>query len=152
MNIVDENMKNIDVRKVEVGVRFKVFREIIDRTPEQLAAELEIPKSEIDSVEEGLLFPDIAYLHYLYENYGLNINWMIGKVGSMFAKNDPQKLGKIYAAKALVKIGESRFKQYRELMELMEIPAVEQSIMATLLEIKTLLKKQGREKNKKFKD
>lgn len=140
-------MKNNDGRKVEVGMRFKVFREIIDRTQEQLAAELEILKSEIDAIEEGRIFPDITYLHYLHENYGLNINWILGKVGTMFAKKGPDKPGGSDAAKTSTQTGDSHCKQYQELFELMEIPAVEQSIMAALLEIKTLLKKHSRENN-----
>lgn len=149
MNIIDNIIKNNDDCKVEVGMRFKVFREIIDRTREQLAAELDILESEIAAIEAGRIFPDITYLHYLYENYDLNINWILGKVGTMFTGKDPGKPGGIDAANTSTQPGDAHSKQYQELFELMEIPAVERSIMAALLEIKTLLKKQSREDNNK---
>lgn len=147
MKYFDDKMKYFNFNKVEVGARFKVFREIIDKTPSQLAEELDTHESEIKNIEDGHTFPEIIYLHYLYKEYGLNINWLLGNIGDMFIKNDPRQLGTVYATKPLGKSGDSRLDLYVELLELMEIPAIRNAIMATLLEIKTLLKIQGREKN-----
>ena len=149
MKPIDESMHNIDFQKIEVGVRFRLFREIIDRSAAQLAEEFGVRQSEITDIEEGYSFPEIIYLHYLYEEYGLNINWLLGKIGTMFNEKDPKNLGEIYKTKPPVQYGESRFDKYVELLELMEIPAIKESITAALLEIKTLLKKQSRERNKK---
>ena len=139
-------MNKIDIDKVEIGARFKVFREIIDRTPEQLAADLEAPVSEIMAIEDGRIFPKIVYLYYFYGHYGLNINWLIGNVGTMFVKKDPRKLTERFASKPTSGSAGHRKNDYFELLELMEIPAIKDSIMATLLEIKTLLKKEIKRK------
>ncbi len=149
MSYADKNMKKLDIRKLEIGARFKVFREIVDRTPEQLAANLDISESEIEAIEEGRTFPKITCLFYLYEHYGLNINWLVGNVGAMFVKNDPGKLGELYNARFPAGPGDPRGNEYAELLELMEIPVIKDSIMATLLEIKTLLKKQVLDRNEK---
>lgn len=130
-----------DIRKVGIGARFKIFREFIDKTAGQLAEDLDIPESEIEAIEAGRVFPKISCLHHFYEHFGLNINWLIGSIGTMFVKDDPGKLGELYAARSLVGPGDSRREEYAELLELMEIPVIRDSIMATLLEIKTLLKK-----------
>lgn len=150
MKLLNKKKLKHDVCKNEIRVRFSIFRDIIDRTREQLAAELDIPVSEIEDIEEGRCFPKIIYLHYLYEKYGLNINWMIGKSGDMFTNNDRPKLRTIYPPAVPTRNGEPCPKQYIELLELMELPIIKESIMAALLEIKTLLKKQNRERiNKK---
>ncbi|MCK4762442.1 MAG: helix-turn-helix transcriptional regulator [Candidatus Aminicenantes bacterium] len=144
MNENDKNMQKIDFYRIEVGVRFKVFREIIDITQSQLAAELDVPQFEIVEIEEGRVFPNTLFLHYLYEEYGLNINWLMAKVGPMFNEKDPKNLGATYPVRPPVREGDPRFELYKELMELMEIPAIKRSIEAALLEIKTLLKKESR--------
>ena len=140
-------MNKLDANKVKIGARFKVFREIIDRTPEELAADLDTPVSEIKAIEEGRIFPKIVYLYYFYGHYGLNINWLIGNVGTMFAKKNPRKLAERFASKPTSEPAGQRKNEYLELLELMEIPVIRDSIMATLLEIKTLLKKEIMEAN-----
>jgi len=149
MNYLDRHMTKSDICKIEIGARFKVFRELIDQTAGQLAAALDIPESEIEAIEEGRVFPKITCLHYFYEHYGLNINWLIGNIGTMFVKNEPGKLGKLYAARFPAGPGDPRRDEYAQLLELMEIPVIKDTIMSTLLEIKTLLKKEIRNRNEK---
>lgn len=147
MNFLDKKMDKLDICKVEIGARFKVFRELIDRTTGQLAADLDISESEIEAIEAGRVFPKISCLHYFYEHYGLNINWLIGNIGTMFVKNDSGKLGVLHAARFPAGPGDPRLNEYAELLELMEIPVIKDTIMATLLEIKTLLKKEIGDRN-----
>lgn len=142
-------MYKTDESKKVIGIRFKIFREIIDRTQAQLASELGVVQSEINDIEAGRIFPDIAYLHYLYEEYGLNINWLMGKVGGMFNEKDPRRLSGLLFTKPPGHTGDPRYLQYMELLDLLEIPVIEESIMAALLEIKTLLKNQARAHNEK---
>jgi len=136
-------MQKIDIRKLEMGIRFRVFREIIDLTIQQLADQLGISPDTIEEYEEGLAFPDIQVLHFMYDNYGLNVNWLVGRVGEMFNEKDPKQLKKLFAHKPLSGSDPSRLDALMELFELMEIPMIEESIMAALLEVKTLLKKQA---------
>lgn len=131
--------------KKGIGIRFRVFREIIDRTHEQLAKELAAALSEIKDIENGKIFPGILCLHWLHEEYGLNINWLMTGIGGMFNDKDPKKLGALISASSSLRSRSARLCQYMELVDLLEIPVVEASIMATLLEIKTLLKLQSRE-------
>ncbi|MCI0471554.1 MAG: hypothetical protein L0Y73_07855, partial [Candidatus Aminicenantes bacterium] len=141
MKLLNKKNQKYDTCKIEVGVRFSIFRDIIEMSREQMAAELDIPGSEIEDIEEGRCFPKIISLHYLHEKYGLNINWMVGKSGNIFTNNDRQKFGSIYPPAVPARSGEAGSEQYIELLELMEMPIIKESILAALLEIKTLLKK-----------
>ena len=145
MENFDNKIQKIDICKLEMGMRFRVFREIVNRSISQLADELGISATIIEDYEEGRTFPDIQILHYLYEHYGLNVNWLVGRVGEMFNEKDPKQLRHIFATRPPSESGASRFEAYLELFELMEIPVIEESIMAALLEVKTLLKKQALE-------
>jgi transcriptional regulator with XRE-family HTH domain len=152
MKLLNKKKPKHDACQVETGVRFRIFRDIIDRTREQLAAELDIPASAIEDIETGRCFPKIIYLHYLSEKYNLDINWMVGKPGDMFTVNDRPKLIPLDPPPPPPRNEEPSPKKHIELLELMELPIIKESIMAALLEIKTLLKKQNRERMKKRPD
>ena len=113
--------KEIEVKE-EIGSRFRLFREDIGKAQHELAAELKISQSTIANIERGKAFPNINYLHYFYNNYQLNINWLLIGQGDMFSK------GKVMDEK------------YLELIDLMQVPVIEQLILAKLIEIKVLLK------------
>jgi transcriptional regulator with XRE-family HTH domain len=129
MNKIDKDMQLNDktVRK-EMGFRFLLFRKAIQKTGKQLASELNIPESTINEIENGSTYPKITWLHYLYEKYELNINWLLTQNGRMFTKES--RPGK----------KDSPEQKYAELIELMQVPAVEQAINATLTKIRALLK------------
>jgi transcriptional regulator with XRE-family HTH domain len=128
MNKIDNDMSkdNILVKK-EVGFRFMLFRKAIQKTVRKLASELNASESAITDIENGTAYPGIAYLHYLYVKYGLNINWLLTKTGHMFVK------------KSRSKTKDPMYEKYAELIELMRVPAVEQAIEAALTEIRALL-------------
>lgn len=135
-------MQNLDKNKHEIGNRFRIFREIIDRTPDQLAAELGVLPVEIIDIEAGRVYPGVLCLYHLHRQYRLNVNWLLGRLGDIFDQPDDQETGDAGRAYRPADSLTGRLAQYRELFELMDIPLVEESIMATLLELKALLKKQ----------
>jgi transcriptional regulator with XRE-family HTH domain len=108
--------------KESIGNRFRRFRESIGKAQHELGAELSISQSTVANIERGKAFPNITYLNYFYRTYQLNINWLLTNEGEMFYK--------------------SRFadKRYLELVELMQVPPVEQLIFSKLVELKALLK------------
>ena len=125
----------------DLGIRFLVFRKAIKKKRLQLAEELNIRLSEITAIEKGTLYPKINYLHYLNRTYGLNINWIIGNVGEMFIKDHPMlaTADPDYIMKPPLKNGEA-VKKMAELLNLMQVPVIEETLMAKLREIKQVLK------------
>lgn len=114
--------------KKELGFRFLMFRKAIRKTEMELASELNITEAKINDIETGIVYPEIAILHYLYKTYGLNIHWLLTRAGHMFIKKkcQPEKTDSLY-------------NRYAELIDLMEVPAVEQAIKAALTEIRAIL-------------
>jgi len=138
MNEIDNKMQNDDnLTKKELGFRFLMFRKAIGKTEMELASELNIPEAKINDIETGVVYPEIALLHYLYKTYGLNIHWLLTRAGHMFIKKKsrPEKTDPLYD-------------RYAELIDLMEVPAVEQAIKAALTEIRALLALGKQEDNK----
>jgi transcriptional regulator with XRE-family HTH domain len=131
MKKIDKNMSKSDkfVRK-KVGFRFMLFRKAIGKTVRELSSELNVTESTITDIENGTAYPEIEYLHYFHEKYGLNINWLLTKTGRMFVKKSPSETK------------DPRYEKYVELIELMRVPAVEQAIEAALTEIRALLELQ----------
>lgn len=131
--------EKIAVKKA-VGSRFSQFRRAIDKTQQQLADELEIYQSTITNFEQGKTFPNLSYLYHFSERYGLNINWLITGKGDMIFKDY-----RLAPTALSVRDGVPLFESvdtlsYSEILSLMEIPIVEQIIMAKFLELKALLK------------
>jgi len=81
-------MKKIDnYLKTNIADRFTIFRKSIGKTQLELATELHIYQSTITNIEKANTLPRINYLHYLYENYKLNIQWMVTGKGKMFVQD-----------------------------------------------------------------
>lgn len=108
--------------KESIGGRFRRFRESIGKAQHELGAELNISQSTVANIERGKAFPNVTYLNHFYRTYQLNINWLLTNEGEMFYKN---------------KITDER---YLELIDLMQVPPVEQLIFSKLIELKALLK------------
>jgi transcriptional regulator with XRE-family HTH domain len=141
--------------KKEVGRRFKRFRESIGKTQTQLANELGVYQSTITNIEVGKTFPNIKYLTYFHKKYRLNTNWLFSDKGDIFiAEEDPATS----AASLLnyhLQRSQTTYERYTELMELMQIPVVEQVLLAKLMEIKVIAKEEieeFRQKEKKIKN
>lgn len=107
-----------------IGSRFKRFRENIGRVQRDLGEELGITQSTVANIERGKAYPSIVYLHYLFRQYRLNINWMLTGRGDMVIH------------------GTSVDDKYSELINLMRVPVIEQIIFAKLEELKAILKEE----------
>lgn len=131
----------------DIGFRFLLFRKAIKRTRLQLASELGTGQSKIAAVEKGRQFPKINYLHYLKKKYGLNINWLLCKDREMFVSKDvrPSELDTDYAMKPQVRDGDPGYKEYLELIQLMQVPVIEKAVMASLQEVKEQMRKKAGE-------
>jgi len=135
-------MQKIDNNKRDIGTRFRIFRELIDCTPDQLATELGIEPVEVLDIEAGRIYPGVPCLDRLHRQYRLNVNWLLGRMGEIFEQPGKREMGDPGGTSRPSGTVTVRLAQYRELLELMEIPLVEEAIMATILELKALLKKQ----------
>ncbi len=121
--------KRVDLSiKEQIGHRFRKFREAIDKTQIELAKELKVYQSTITNMEVGKTYPGIKYLHQLSKDYRLNADWIVNGKGEMF--DDPPP------------ISMERVKKYINLLNLMEVPVVEQLILARLEEVKVIAKKE----------
>jgi DNA-binding XRE family transcriptional regulator len=118
--------------KEQIGQRFRKFRETIDKTQTQLAGEFNVYQSTITNIEVGKTFPNIKYLHQLGNSYRLNADWIVNGRGEMFDDSPPFPT-------ALVE-------KYSNLLNLVQVPVVEQLIMARLEEVKVI----AREEIKRF--
>ena len=107
-------------------LNFRLFRKILKKTQEELAAELGVCKATICNIERGATHVKINYLHYLHRKYGLNINWMLTGNGNVFVK---------------LNRGLSIDKRYSELFHLMKIPGIEKEILQTLIKAKDQISK-----------
>ncbi|MCK4764152.1 MAG: helix-turn-helix transcriptional regulator [Candidatus Aminicenantes bacterium] len=128
--------------KEEVGIRFCQFRKAIDKTQQQLADELKIYQSTITNFEQGKTFPNLNYLNHFSGKYGLNINWLVTGKGDLFLKGYRIRKNAPYLIETFpysqYNMDEQR--EYSEIFTLMEVPVVEQVVMAKLLETKAILK------------
>jgi len=128
--------------KDDVGVRFKAFRVAQKKAQHVLAGELEVHQSTITNIEHGTTFPKISYLHYFWQKYGLNINWLLTGEGDMYVKGRvdiqiPQEV-----TLPPVKYGVTRHRQFLELSRLLRVPPVEQVILAKMTECRILFKEE----------
>ncbi len=124
----------------EMGIRFLLFRKALKKNRAQLASELGSHQEEIAAIERGKVFPKINYLHYLNREYGLNINWMVCEAEDMFIKDHPQDVDPNYLVKPSIPMDDPlERKKYLEFIQLMQIPVIEEAILAKLKEIKELL-------------
>ena len=85
MHDLDDYVKN----KKAMGKRFKQFRELIGKSKKELAEEAEealIMDERINLLEKGAIIPDIIFIQYFTEEYGLNLTWLIKGTGKPFFK------------------------------------------------------------------
>ncbi len=128
--------------KKEVGKRFRRFREEIKKAQHELASELSIYQSTITNIERGKTFPNIKYLQYFYHKYHLNINWLLTDEGEMFVHHYHTNPNAVSVMDCHLEYNDPRYQQYAELFNYMQVPEVEQVILARLTEAKALFKEQ----------
>ena len=118
-----EDKGEVSIKK-EIGLRFKQFREALGKTQVELARELEIYQSTITNIEVGKTFPGHKYMRYLGETYRLNADWLVNRRGEMYQNT--------------VLLPGAVLERYSELLGLMQVPVVEQLILARLQEVKAI--------------
>ncbi len=74
-----------------IGKRVKQIRELLKISQETLANELGITKQAISNIEHSKCYPNIALLHKLYTDYGVNINYIITGRGDIYVDNNSSK-------------------------------------------------------------
>jgi transcriptional regulator with XRE-family HTH domain len=82
---LDDYVKN----KKAMGKRFKQFRELIGKSKKELAEDAEeslIMDERINLLEKGAIIPDIIFIRYFTEEYGLNLTWLVKGTGKPFFK------------------------------------------------------------------
>lgn len=134
-------LKNL---KKEVGGRIKVFRLDKKKAQNVLASELQVHQSTITNIEHGTTFPKVNYLHYFYEKYGLNLNWLVTGVGEKYMNGAKKKIPKKINAPHH-EYDDLRYDKYQELNLMMQIPVIEQVMFAKLSECKILFQDHVRE-------
>ncbi len=78
-------------QKKAMGRRFKQFRELLGKSRKEIEDEanfLLIQEQRIKMVEIGAIIPDILFIQYFTENYGLNLTWLVKGTGEPFLKKN----------------------------------------------------------------
>jgi transcriptional regulator with XRE-family HTH domain len=141
----ETKIKHDSELKKEIGLRFKRFRQTIKKSQKQLADELQLYQSTITNIEVGNTFPGTAYLHYFYNKYRLNADWIINGNGDML-HSDLEALKTAF--RLLFGEDEHYFQQYLELIHLMKVPVIREVIFGKLVEMKAMAKEEIEEFSK----
>ncbi|NIN24272.1 MAG: hypothetical protein GTO45_39845 [Candidatus Aminicenantes bacterium] len=123
-----------------------MFRHTIGKSQKQLANELHLYQSTITNIEKGKTFPGVAYLHYFYDKYRLNADWLINGNGDML-HSDLEALKTAF--RLLFGEDEHYFQHYLELIQLMKIPVIREVMFGKLMEMKKIAKDEIEEFSRK---
>ncbi len=128
--------------KESVGLRYMIFRKAIRKSSLQISEEIEVPLASIQAVESGSSFPDIVFLHNLFIEYGLNINWLLFNAGWMFSATYPANLDSQYVMRPISSV-EEVVAQHTSFIMLLQIPIIEKAVQDALDELRLELQKDG---------
>jgi transcriptional regulator with XRE-family HTH domain len=133
-----ENLKDAALKK-DIGLRFKEFRQFINKSQAKLAEELQVRQVITSEIETGRTFPGLNVQHYLNGQYNLNINWLIHGRGEMINSwGKKLKYLDFHQLLSQIKENDPMYEKYVELLILLRIPVIEQIIFAKLAEIKVI--------------
>lgn len=82
-----------------IGKRFQQFRNVIGKSTPRLekeAKKLGIKEARIKLIEKGIIIPNIVFIQYFTEEYGLNLTWLVTGDGNMFYKKGEKTPGKAF--------------------------------------------------------
>lgn len=113
------------------GQRLKKVRKTLRMTQDKFSDVLGTAKSTYVRYELGEMMPKLQFLANLITRIRVDSNWFLTGSGEMFQR---EKVGDI----SLINPEAFTNKRYLEMLKLMNIPEVEQLIMARLTEIKAL--------------
>lgn len=134
--------KENDLIKKALGKRFKQFREAIGNTQTELAKELGVYQSTITNIEMGKTFPNMKYLYYFQHTRGLNLNWLLCNKGKIFLADEEYASSAASLLECHLSKNDPKYEKYVELITLMQVPEVEQIILAKLVELKVFARKE----------
>ncbi len=127
MNISNNNKCNFgEAYRETVGYRFHLFRKAISKERDDIAVELNVSLSVVAGFEDNTITPQLPHLNTLYAKFRLNINWLLTGVGDMFLEEPKDHSSTIPES-------------HKELLHLMQVPAVKHSIDGLLTQLKALL-------------
>jgi transcriptional regulator with XRE-family HTH domain len=136
-----EDPKELTIKQ-EIGKRFRRFRETIRKAQHELASELDIYQSTITNIERGKTFPNIKYLQHFYHKYDLNVNWLLTNQGDMIIYHYRTNPNALSVMDCHLAYNDPKYELYADLLNYMQVPEVEQLILARLTEAKALFKEQ----------
>ena len=112
-------------------VRLKEIRKALKMTQDEFSAQLEVSKPTYVRYELGEMMPKVQFLSLLIKKFHINLNWLLSGKGERF-------LGESQPDISFINSKVFRDKRYLELLDLLNIPVVEEVLMAKLTEIKAL--------------
>lgn len=114
----------------EFKLRLKMVRKELKMTQTEFAKELGISKPTYVRYELGQMYPPISILDILIRKFSINGHWFIKGEGDMFQDMNSEDLLSISLADP----------RKAELFNYMQVPEIEQIILAKLEELKIVLK------------
>ena len=73
---------------METGLRIKKVRQLLNKSQQELADELNITKQAISNIETGKSCAGLNLLSKLLIDYGVNLNYIIGGIGNIFLQDE----------------------------------------------------------------
>jgi transcriptional regulator with XRE-family HTH domain len=87
------------LEKKIISARLKAFRRAINVKQKNLADEIGMSIANLVRIETGKLFPSMELLIHLYNEYNLNLNWIISGIGEMFRANKTNQIEELIGTK-----------------------------------------------------
>ena len=76
---------------MSIGLRIKKIRQLLGKSQQELADEINITKQAISNMETDKSAPSINLLSKLLLDYGVNLNFVIGGSGCVFLSDETPK-------------------------------------------------------------
>lgn len=67
----------------EIGKRLRSVRNLLNKSQEELAQDLELTKQAVSNMETGKSAPSIATLNKLSIDYDINLNYVVSGIGDI---------------------------------------------------------------------
>ena len=71
-----------------IGVRIKKIRKLLNKSQEEFAHECNVTKQAISNIENSKSHPSLNFLTKLYDNYNVNLNYIVVGKGEYFTTSE----------------------------------------------------------------
>ena len=141
-------LENDSQLKKDIGNRLRQFRSTIGKSQEEFEFDTDINQATCSRIEQGKIFPIIKYLIRMKNVYQLNTDWLISGKGVMFEKKEslPDESYVSYLG-CHIPPTDKRYDLYQELIDIMQLPDIDEIILAKI----KLIKRGYREEIEEFK-